>query len=129
MKCRILIFALILFHINSLKSQPTIALEEFASGFTFPVDVTNAGDERMFVVERIGYIKITDMLGNVFPNDFLDIHDQIESGYQEQGLLGLAFHPDYATNGFFYVNYIDNDGNTDKASTKCPPTHTHAPST
>ena len=112
MKCRILIFALILFHINSLKSQPTIALEEFASGFTFPVDVTNAGDERMFVVERIGYIKITDMLGNVFPNDFLDIHDQIESGYQEQGLLGLAFHPDYATNGFFYVNYIDNDGNT-----------------
>ena len=101
MKCRILIFALILFHINSLKSQPTIALEEFASGFTFPVDVTNAGDERMFVVERIGYIKITDMLGNVFPNNFLDIHDQIESGYQEQGLYKCTrtFHPYWRSAG------------------------------
>ncbi len=99
-------------YLNVSKAQPTIVLEEFSSGFIFPVDITNAGDERMFVVERIGHIKITDMLGNVFPNDFLDIDDQIESGYQEQGLLGLAFHPDYSINGYFYVNYIDLDGNT-----------------
>ncbi len=112
MQFRISIIALICLSFNSLKAQPTIALEPFATGFTYPVDVTNAGDERMFVVERIGYIKITDMLGNVFPNDFLDIHEQVESGYQEQGLLGLAFHPNYATNGYFYVNYIDLDGNT-----------------
>lgn len=112
MQYRMSIIALICFSFNSLKAQPTIALEPFATGFTYPVDVTNAGDERMFVVERIGYIKITDMLGNVFPNDFLDIHEQVESGYQEQGLLGLAFHPNYATNGYFYVNYIDLDGNT-----------------
>ena len=112
MKCRILIAVLICSFLTPLKAQPTIALVEFSSGFEFPVDITNAGDERMFIVERKGYIKITDMLGNVLPNDFLDIHEQVESGYQEQGLLGLAFHPDYASNGFFYVNYIDLDGNT-----------------
>ncbi len=96
----------------SMKAQPAIALESFATGFTFPVDVENAGDERVFVVERLGYIKITDLLGNVFPDNFLDIHTLVQSGYQEQGLLGLAFHPNYAENGFFYVNYTDISGNT-----------------
>lgn len=92
--------------------QPVIQLEEFASGFADPVDIAHAGDSRLFIVEREGYIKILDSLGNTLPDNFLDIHTMIESGYQEQGLLGLAFHPDYATNGFFFVNYTDLDGNT-----------------
>ncbi|MFI5172386.1 MAG: PQQ-dependent sugar dehydrogenase [Chitinophagales bacterium] len=98
--------------ICKIYAQPNISLEIFATGFDDPVDITNAGDDRMFIVERKGYIKITDMLGNVYPDDFLDIHLQIEDGYQEQGLLGLAFHPNYAVNGYFFVNYIDLDGNT-----------------
>ncbi len=93
-------------------AQPQLLLETFATGLSNPVDIASAGDDRMFVVERLGHIKIVDALGNVNPVDFLDIHDLIESGYQEQGLLGLAFHPDYALNGWFYVNYTDVDGNT-----------------
>lgn len=96
----------------TINAQPNINLEVFASGFNDPVDITNAGDDRLFIVEREGYIKITDSLGTVYPQDFLNLQDQIESGYQEQGLLGLAFHPDYASNGFFYVNYTDLSGNT-----------------
>lgn len=75
--------------------------------FSSALDLQNAGDgtNRLFVSERVGRIR-------VFPNDenvsttklFLDITDRITSG-GETGLLGLAFHPDYATNGYFYVNY------------------------
>lgn len=95
-----------------LGAQPSIELETFASGFSSPVDIATAGDERLFIVERAGYIRIVELDGTVYADDFLDIHSQIESGYQEQGLLGLAFHPDYATNGYFYVYYTDLDGNT-----------------
>lgn len=95
-----------------VKAQPAFQLVNFASGFSSPVDIANAGDERIFIVEREGYIKIVDLSGTVYADNFLDIHTQIESGYQEQGLLGLAFHPDYADNGFFYVYYTDLDGNT-----------------
>ena len=94
------------------QAQPAFQLENFATGFDNPVDIAHAGDDRLFIVEREGYIKITDLDGNVFPADFLDIHTLIESGYQEQGLLGLAFHPNYADNGYFYVHYTDNDGNS-----------------
>lgn len=98
--------------ITAVSAQPAFDLVNFASGFSSPVDIANAGDDRLFIVERAGYIKISDLDGNVLPGNFLDIHTQIESGYQEQGLLGLAFHPNYAENGYFFVNYIDNDGNT-----------------
>jgi glucose/arabinose dehydrogenase len=93
-------------------AQPAIQLENFATGLSAPVDIVHAGDERLFVVERYGYIKIVQPDGSVNPVNFLDIHTQVESGYQEQGLLGLAFHPNYAENGYFFVHYNDLDGNT-----------------
>ena len=93
-------------------AQPAIQLENFATGLSAPVDIVNAGDDRLFVVERYGYIKIVQPDGSVNPVNFLDIHTQVESGYQEQGLLGLAFHPNYAENGYFFVHYNDLDGNT-----------------
>ncbi|MBK8488654.1 MAG: PQQ-dependent sugar dehydrogenase [Chitinophagales bacterium] len=96
----------------TLKSQPIIQLENYASGFDEPVDIAHADDDRLFIVERNGTIRIIDTDGTVLPDDFLDIHTLIESGYSEQGLLGLAFHPDYETNGYFYVYYIDLDGNS-----------------
>ena len=86
-----------------------IALTPFASGLSFPVGISNAGDSRLFVVEKAGYIRVVTSGGNVLGTAFLDVHTLV-SGGGEQGLLGLAFHPDYFTNGFFYVNYTDLSG-------------------
>ncbi|MEO1261084.1 MAG: PQQ-dependent sugar dehydrogenase [Bacteroidota bacterium] len=93
-------------------SQPDLSLEFVANGFTRLVDITNCGDDRLFVVERNGYIRVILADGTVMSNPFLDIDQRVDSGQSEQGLLGLAFHPDYFDNGYFYVYYIDNDENT-----------------
>lgn len=92
----------------------TIELEQYATGFLSPVDITNAGDDRLFVVERSGRIKIIDENAIVISTPFLDIDNLVTqtSGQNEQGLLGLAFHPDYINNGYFFVNYIGNDEDT-----------------
>ncbi len=87
-----------------IKSFAVISLVGFATGFSSPVDIKNAGDDRMFIVEQAGYIKTTDMAGTVNPTVFLDIHARVLSG-GERGLLGLAFPPDYKTSGYFYVYY------------------------
>ena len=79
-------------------------------GLANPVAIANAGDERLFVVEQAGYIKILDADGVVSAAPFLDIHTRVNSG-GEQGLLGLAFDPNYAESGFFYVYYIFGGGN------------------
>jgi glucose/arabinose dehydrogenase len=81
-----------------------------ASGLDRPVFVTHApGDtDRLFIVEQKGIIKILDLdSGVVLGTPFLDIDALVPfiSGNDERGLLGLAFHPDYDTNGFFYVYY------------------------
>ncbi len=81
-----------------------ISLVQFSTGYTAPVDIQNAGDDRLFIVEQGGYIRIADSTGNRYSRPFLDIHSNIVfSG--ERGLLGLAFDPEYKSNGFFYVNY------------------------
>ncbi len=67
--------------------------------------------QRLFMVQRTGAIRIYDMVsGTMLPTPFLNIASLLETGFNEQGLLGLAFHPDYATNGFFYVNYTSSAG-------------------
>lgn len=88
-----------------------LELELIAQGFTSPLDIKNAGDDRLFIVERGGNIKILNSDGTVNPTPFLNISTIITSG-GERGLLGLAFHPDYANNGYFYVNYTDTNGDT-----------------
>jgi glucose/arabinose dehydrogenase len=87
-----------------------IALERIASGLTAPVVVTNAGDARLFVVEQAGRIRVIDEQGRLLPQPFLDLRGQVKLGGSEEGMLGLAFHPDYADNGYFYVNYIIDPG-------------------
>lgn len=90
----------------------TIALETFATGFSSPVAIVNAGDERLFVVQRGGLIRIVNPNGTINTTPFLSLTSIITAG-GERGLLGLAFHPDYATNGSFYVNYTrSGDGAT-----------------
>lgn len=88
-----------------LLSQPKIQLTPFAGGFTRPLDIAHCGDSRLFVVEQRGTIWILDSLGNRLPDTFLNIIPRVLSVDSEQGLLGLAFPPDYAQTGAFYVNY------------------------
>jgi glucose/arabinose dehydrogenase len=74
---------------------------------TTVVEVVNANDDRLFIVGKDGLIRIWQD-GQLLSTPFLDISNVVvDSG--EQGLLGLAFDPDYATNGFFYVNYVGRD--------------------
>ncbi len=84
-------------------------LDVFATGFSSPVDIQNAGDGRLFIVERSGTIDIIEGDGTVLPTPFLNITSQVSSG-GERGLLGIAFHPDYQNNGYFYVNYTNSSG-------------------
>ena len=86
--------------------------EVVASGFVNPVQVTHAGDgsQRLFVVEQNGLIRIIQN-GSILPTPFLDISDNVIC-CGERGLLGLAFHPNYVNNGFFYLNYTRPDGDT-----------------
>ena len=90
-------------------AQPKIQLQDFAGGFDLPVDIASCGDSRIFVVERDGVIWVLDSLGNRL-DTFLNIDPRVNSGQNEQGLLGLAFHPNYAQNGYFFVNYTKNNG-------------------
>lgn len=101
-------FFLILMETVSCKEmQPvaTLTLTPFASGLVTPVCITHAGDSRLFVVNQHGMIMVVNSNGSVNPQPFLDISVRVTYG-GERGLLGLAFDPDYKTNGYFYVNYI-----------------------
>src|SRR5262249_11449459 len=87
------------------QAAPAIALQSFITGLTFPVDfqLPNDGSGRFFVVEQGGTIRIIQN-GSLLPTPFLDLTSVVEFG-DEKGLLGLAFHPAYAGNGRFFVNY------------------------
>lgn len=88
-----------------------IALQSFATGFNSPVEITNAGDSRLFIVQKGGLIRILNSNGTINTTPFLNLSSIISSN-GERGLLGLAFHPNYSTNGFFFVNYTNTSGNT-----------------
>lgn len=89
----------------------TIAIQSFASGFSGAVEITHAGDDRLFVVQQGGLIRILNANGTINSTAFLNLSGLISSG-GERGLLGLAFHPNYASNGYFFVNYTNTSGNT-----------------
>jgi len=76
-----------------------------------PVDLKADGSGRLFVLEKNGRIRILQN-GQLSPNPFLDITDRVDDDSNEMGLLGLAFHPNYTQNGFFYVNYTGPGGDT-----------------
>ena len=84
---------------------PAIHLEPFLSGLSSPIYLTSArdGSNRLFVVEQAGVIKVVQP-GSTAPTVFLDIRGTVLSG-GEQGLLGLAFHPQFASNRRFFVDY------------------------
>jgi len=90
---------------KELQTITTPNLVVFANGLISPVCITNAGDSRLFVIDQHGLIVIVDSIGIVNPQPFLDIRTKVTYG-GERGLLGIAFHPNYKSNGYFYVNYI-----------------------
>ena len=99
--------------LTSLPASGSVMLAQVASGIGNITDIQNAGDGsgRLFFVRQTGQIMVWKN-NVVLPTAFLDISSLIVAG-GEQGLLGLAFHPDYRRNGLFYVNYTRNtDGAT-----------------
>ena len=90
------------------QSLPVVGLKLVASGFAAPMEFISSGDGRMFLVDQIGVIKVMTADGSLRELPFLDIRDRVvklSAGYDERGLLGLAFHPDFARNGRIYVFY------------------------
>jgi glucose/arabinose dehydrogenase len=89
------------------RAAGTLSLALVQGGFSSPVFATHAGDTRLFVVERAGRIRIISG-GQVLPTPFLDLSSLVTTATAEQGLLGLAFDPAYATSGRFYVMWTAN---------------------
>ncbi len=108
-----LILLIIIFTSNTIlisqQTQVAVKLIEIASGFTSPVGMAtpNDGTGRLFVFEQGGRIKIVKN-GKVLDEPFIDVSSRLDGlniAYSEKGLLGMAFHPDYKTNGRFFLYY------------------------
>ena len=97
---------------HGLASSAPVNLRPVVEGLDRPVAVAHAGDGsgRLFIVQQGGQIRIFDG-AQLLPVVFLDLSSSVSTG-SEQGLLGLAFHPGYETNGLFYVNLTDAAGDT-----------------
>jgi glucose/arabinose dehydrogenase len=95
-----------LIHLPYVTAPPPAVLEPFATGVPTPTDLTFTADGRFFTALRDGRVYVIPPEGQLANPPFLDIRDRVEvAQYWEQGLLGLAFHPDFAANGYFYVFY------------------------
>ncbi|MGB3117848.1 MAG: PQQ-dependent sugar dehydrogenase [Verrucomicrobiales bacterium] len=93
---------------GKLPKDVKVALVKVAGDFVDPVNVAvpRDGSGRVFVCERPGVVRIIKD-GKVLPKPFLDIHETVVSSFLEQGLYDIEFHPDFKTNGKFYIHYSD----------------------
>lgn len=89
-----------------------VTLAPVAAGLTKPSYLTHAGDGRFFAAEQEGVVRVIEN-GEVLPEPFLDVRHRLATDGSERGLLGLAFHPQYDENGYFYLVYTNLDGNTE----------------
>lgn len=100
---------ILLWCLNSLSQ--IVGIQPFATGLSNVVEITHpANDSRLFAVQKTGQIRIVNTDGSVNSTAFLTVTGLSSGG--EQGLLGLAFHPNYTSNGLFYVNYTNTAGDT-----------------
>lgn len=95
---------------RTVPAGPTVGLEVVADGLVQPVHLSTApdGSDRRFVVDQAGLVRIITPGGELLGEPFLDVRDRMVSPspfFDERGLLGLAFHPDFADNGRFFVYY------------------------
>jgi glucose/arabinose dehydrogenase len=106
---------------TQIQSTPNVTTFPDPNGYTWqlvidaplqrPVDLQADGSGRLFVIEKLGRIRIIKN-GQLLPDPFLDITDRVKEDGNEQGLLGLAFHPNFSQNGYFFVNYTGKGGDT-----------------
>ncbi len=92
------------------QGQYEVSLTQIASGYNRPCEIVNAGDERLFVIEQLGLIRILYTDGTQESDPFMDISDRVDGSGSEMGLLGIAFPPDYCISGVFYVDYTTTVG-------------------
>jgi glucose/arabinose dehydrogenase len=100
--------------VNCIASATVLTTARIVSGLDLPLFVTSPPQNpgTLFILEQhTGLIKIYKN-GAMLPIPFLNIHDRVGDSGSERGLLGLAFHPDYSINGYFYVDYTNYTGNT-----------------
>ena len=97
----------------TLPPASQVTWQSLISGLDIPVFITHAGDNsgRLFIIEKPGRVRIFQD-GTLQPEPFLDITSRVGSQGNEQGLLGLAFHPEVSKNGYFYIYYTDLNGDT-----------------
>src|SRR5690606_14579917 len=110
----IVLFILMLLSVSQQAQNLTpvgVTVQTFYTGLSQPVGIYNCGDDRLFVLEQNeSDIEIINTSGQ-FIGKFLDLTGTTSTG-GERGLLGMAFHPNYAENGYFFVNYTNTSGNT-----------------
>ncbi|HEU5250968.1 MAG TPA: PQQ-dependent sugar dehydrogenase, partial [Thermoanaerobaculia bacterium] len=109
---------------GAAQSAPEIALQTVLTGLDSPTAIAHAGDERLFLTLQPGRVVIVEN-GRLLSPPFLDI-ESLVSCCGERGLLGLAFHPRYSENGFFFVDYTDNAGDTVIARYRVSPSDPNA---
>lgn len=110
MKQILLLFTILLTNLK-LSGQINLKLSLISKNFNKISNITNSGDDRMFVVEQTGKIRIVKFGGEIQASPFLDLESKVLFA-GEMGLLGLAFHPQFKTNGYFFINYIDKNQKT-----------------
>lgn len=109
-----LVFTIAMAVVSVAAQLENIQREPYLTGLTRPVFITNAADgtNRMFVVQQRGLIRVVEPASTT-PTTFLDLSGLVSQSGNERGLLGLAFHPDFENNNYFFVNYTrSSDGAT-----------------
>ena len=105
--------AALLLTATTAEAEVSIKLEPFVTGINTPLAMVQPkGDDRLFVIEQFGRVRIIRD-GKLQAEPFLDIRNLLPnlfSDFDERGLLGIAFHPDFKTNGRFFVYYTHNEG-------------------
>ncbi|MFP3852809.1 MAG: PQQ-dependent sugar dehydrogenase [Anaerolineales bacterium] len=97
--------------ITSMPDPASANWQPVITGLSKPLGLEHADDARLFILEQAGLIGIYQQ-GQLLAEPFLDIRDRVVDSGLEQGLLGMAFHPDFSDNGYFYINYTGSGGNT-----------------
>jgi glucose/arabinose dehydrogenase len=105
--------------LSALPDPAGASWEVAAEGLASPIDLQNAGADRLYVVEQLGVIRVIEA-GAVLEAPFLDIRERVGTEGNERGLLGLAFDPAFTDNGLFFVNYTDLAGDTVVARFRAP---------
>lgn len=91
-------------------AEPNVVLQRVVGGLVHPVSIAHTADARLFIAQQEGRVMIFDGT-RLLPQPFLDVSSLVSTG-GERGLLGIAFHPRYAENGRFFIDYTDRNGNT-----------------